>query len=101
MLFITLDNICYSNIKTFLSNSEWDIVMATTNLFKIVYKFTRFIKLNKKYSELYYNSSNFRNLIDSKMGGDEITSDYRKIQTEEFYYLSSLLHISYQDFLQI
>ena len=53
MLFITLDNICYSNIKTFLSNSEWDIVMATTNLFKIVYKFTRFIKLNKKYSELY------------------------------------------------
>ena len=44
MLFITLDNICYSNIKTFLSNSEWDIVMATTNLFKIVYKFTRFIK---------------------------------------------------------
>jgi len=67
MLFITLDNICYSNIKTFLSNSEWDIVMATTNLFKIVYKFTRFIKLNKKYSELYYNSSNFRNLIDSKI----------------------------------
>jgi len=28
-----------------------------------------------------------------------LSSDYRKIQTEEFYYLSSLLHISYQDFL--
>ena len=30
-----------------------------------------------------------------------LSSDYRKNQIDEFYYLSKLLHISYQDFERI
>ena len=30
-----------------------------------------------------------------------LSSDYRKGQIDEFYYLASLLHVSYNDFLQM
>jgi hypothetical protein len=64
---ISLILICYNELRVFISNQDWFAFMLTTNQFKYINKSTRFIKLNRRYSRLYWRSPDFRNIVHSKI----------------------------------
>ena len=62
-----LDNYCITELQKYLQNNEWTNYMLSTNKYKNIYKYTRIIYLNRKYSQQYLVSNKFRNIINSKI----------------------------------
>ena len=54
-------------LRSYLSDTSWNNFMKTTKKYSNINKITRNINLNIKYSELYYESNEFRNIINSKI----------------------------------
>ena len=60
-------NYCYMyELQQYLSNDEWNNLILSTNKFSNIYKNTRIIYLNKKYSIKYLEYEYFRNIINCK-----------------------------------
>ena len=62
-----LDNYCINELQKYLLNSEWSKFMVSTNKYACIYKYSRIIYLNRKYSQEYLVSEKFRNIINSKI----------------------------------